>query len=87
MTDSVTFVLSALGAYDVTGEDCLPFDGSVSPKCEEYVDPTTFEPVFIEHQWSKYIHTCTHYTPTQIRIRVLRNRIWIQTKLSLRIRI
>ena len=38
----------------VLGQKCLPEDGSISPRCEEWVQPDNPFPVFIEHQWSKY---------------------------------
>ena len=25
------------------------------PRCEDYVNPVTKEPVFIEHKWSKFL--------------------------------
>ena len=35
-------------------EDCLPMDTN-PPRCEDYVNPVTKEPVFIEHKWSKFL--------------------------------
>merc|ERR1712126_584807 len=32
-----------------SGQDCLPYDGSVVPDCSKYIDPVTKEPYYKEH--------------------------------------
>ena len=35
------------------GEECLAYDGSQVPNCEEFVDPVTKQPYYHEHSQSK----------------------------------
>ena len=44
--------------YTVTynpGIDCLPYDGSVVPNCDEYINPITKQPYYKEHSNSEFL--------------------------------